>query len=57
MQRAVMEHAAKADIVIMAAAVSDFRPVSASDRKIKKEKASTVIELERTDGYPKSLGI
>lgn len=56
MHRAVLDHAAEADVVIMAAAVSDFKPVSASDRKIKKETASTVIELERTPDILKSLG-
>ncbi len=36
MQAAVEHHAASADIVIMAAAVADFRPASASEQKIKK---------------------
>jgi len=35
--------------VIMAAAVSDFKPTISSDRKIKKHEAPTVIELERTE--------
>lgn len=49
MHRAVMDHAERCSIVIMAAAVSDFRPVSSSDHKIKKQDASLAIQLERTD--------
>ena len=49
MRRAVMEHAKQADAVIMAAAVSDFRPVSAPDHKVKKDEASMTLELERTE--------
>lgn len=48
MYSAVMEQLHRADILIMAAAVSDFRPVSAKERKIKKQEASTVLELEQT---------
>lgn len=56
MKQAAMEHAKSADIVIMAAAVSDFRPVSAHNRKIKKQEAPTVIELERTDDILAAVG-
>lgn len=49
MREAVMEHAHQCDVVIMAAAVSDFRPVAVSDRKMKKESAPTTLQLERTD--------
>ena len=41
MSRAVMERGIQADIVIMAAAVSDFRPQVTFHRKIKKEEAPT----------------
>ena len=40
----------------MAAAVSDFRPVSVSDRKIKKEAASATLVLERTADILQQLG-
>lgn len=49
MSHAVMKHIGSADIVIMAAAVSDFKPVLSSDRKIKKQEAPSVFELERTE--------
>lgn len=49
MHKAVMEHVEGSQIVIMAAAVSDFKPTVSSDRKIKKHEASTVINLERTE--------
>jgi phosphopantothenoylcysteine decarboxylase/phosphopantothenate--cysteine ligase len=39
----------KADALIMAAAVADFRPVKASPQKIKRQKATSLtLELERT---------
>ena len=49
MRQAVMEQVHQCDVVIMAAAVSDFRPVAVSDRKVKKESAPTTLQLERTD--------
>ncbi len=48
MRTAVLSRAASSDAVIMAAAVSDFRPSHAVDHKIRKEEAGTSIELERT---------
>jgi phosphopantothenoylcysteine decarboxylase/phosphopantothenate--cysteine ligase len=48
---AVHLHAVDADVVVMAAAVADFRPVSASEHKIKKDDDGSVpepIALERT---------
>ena len=45
MERAVREHAG-ADLIIMAAAVADFRPRQPAERKIKKEEGLPVIELE-----------
>jgi phosphopantothenoylcysteine decarboxylase/phosphopantothenate--cysteine ligase len=56
MHQAVMEKLGEADIVIMAAAVSDFRPISSSQRKIKKQQASTVIELEHTTDILAAVG-
>ncbi len=39
---------AKADIIVMAAAVSDFTPVEVHDHKVKKEKGESNIELKNT---------
>ena len=51
LRRAVLDHAGHADVVVMAAAVADFRPVSVADHKIKKDDVGGVPEpivLERT---------
>lgn len=51
LRRAVLDHAARVDAVVMAAAVADFRPVVVADHKIKKDEAGGVpapIALERT---------
>ena len=37
------------DILIMAAAVSDYRPIAVSSKKIKKDKKNESIELIKTD--------
>ena len=44
------------DIIIKAAAVSDYRPVSVSDEKVKKAEGDMMIELEHTDDILKYLG-
>lgn len=46
LQEAAIELAADADIVIMAAAVADYRPVSQSESKIKKESTGDTLVLE-----------
>jgi phosphopantothenoylcysteine decarboxylase/phosphopantothenate--cysteine ligase len=46
MERAVREHAPAADLIVMAAAVADFRPRRPVDRKIKKTQGLPAIELE-----------
>jgi phosphopantothenoylcysteine decarboxylase/phosphopantothenate--cysteine ligase len=46
MQEAVREHAPSAGLIVMAAAVADFRPSRPVDRKIKKEQGLPAIELE-----------
>lgn len=46
MERAVREHAPAADLIVMAAAVADFRPSRPAGTKIKKERGLPVIELE-----------
>ncbi len=56
MRAAVLEQYNHSDIVIMAAAVSDFKPVRPSARKIKKEEAPGVLQLERTPDILKELG-
>ena len=45
MQEAVYDQAPEADLVIMTAAVADFRPMERVDQKIKKEKGTPRIEL------------
>ena len=49
MHKSVMDHVDGSQVVIMAAAVSDFKPTVSSDRKIKKHEAPTMINLERTE--------
>jgi len=46
MERAVREHAPAADLIVMAAAVADFRPSRPAASKIKKERGLPVLELE-----------
>jgi phosphopantothenoylcysteine decarboxylase/phosphopantothenate--cysteine ligase len=48
MRGVVVQRFAEVDAVVMAAAVADFRPASATDRKIKKEQGLSSIELEPT---------
>ncbi len=49
MHDAVKKAVAKADVLIMAAAVADYRPSKVSKNKIKRERASgLILELERT---------
>jgi phosphopantothenoylcysteine decarboxylase/phosphopantothenate--cysteine ligase len=56
MHRAVMEFKDRARVVIMAAAVSDFRPAASSDRKIKKDTAPLTLQLEHTEDILAELG-
>ena len=56
MHAAALSGAARADIVVMAAAVADFRPASPSDIKIKKATGVPSIELERTVDILADLG-
>jgi phosphopantothenoylcysteine decarboxylase/phosphopantothenate--cysteine ligase len=55
MAEAVFAHA-DADVIIMAAAVADYRPSNVSDSKIKKGRESLGIELERTTDILATLG-
>ena len=48
MRRAVLDALPQADVLVMAAAVADFRPARAADRKIRREGAGLTLELEPT---------
>jgi phosphopantothenoylcysteine decarboxylase/phosphopantothenate--cysteine ligase len=56
MRRAVLERAADANIVIMAAAVADYRPAAAQEKKIKRGEGSFTLELEPTPDILAELG-
>lgn len=47
MRDAVLEAVSNTDILLMAAAVADYRPAAAAEQKIKKHKGGLVIELAR----------
>lgn len=55
MARAVQEMTASADVLVMCAAVADFRPRSPASEKIKKREASLVLELEPTEDILASI--
>jgi phosphopantothenoylcysteine decarboxylase/phosphopantothenate--cysteine ligase len=48
MYRAVLQHLDQASVVIMAAAVADYRPVQREPQKIKRGAPRLVLELEQT---------
>ncbi|HEY4331167.1 MAG TPA: bifunctional phosphopantothenoylcysteine decarboxylase/phosphopantothenate--cysteine ligase CoaBC [Ilumatobacteraceae bacterium] len=56
MQAAVERAAVDADVVVMAAAVADFRPVNVADHKLKKDLGLPHIELEPTPDILAGLG-
>ncbi len=56
MQAALQELAPAADVIVMAAAVADFRPVSAAAGKIKKDAGVPEIVLEPTPDILAGLG-
>jgi phosphopantothenoylcysteine decarboxylase/phosphopantothenate--cysteine ligase len=49
MHSAVLGHLPEATIIVMAAAVADYRPVTAANQKIKKSGARLTLELEKTE--------
>ena len=51
MREAVLAACRNADALIMAAAVSDYRPVERADRKVKKGPDRKAIELEKTPDF------
>ncbi len=56
MKEAMDAAADEADIVVMAAAVSDYTPISQSELKIKKTGADLSIEMTRTEDILKGIG-
>jgi phosphopantothenoylcysteine decarboxylase/phosphopantothenate--cysteine ligase len=56
MQEAVLARSAEQDVIVMAAAVADFRPVAPPDRKIKKDEGLPQIVLEPTHDFLVDLG-
>jgi phosphopantothenoylcysteine decarboxylase/phosphopantothenate--cysteine ligase len=56
MQTAIVRFAADADVIVMAAAVADFRPVVASEGKLKKRDGVPEIVLEPTPDILAGLG-
>jgi len=56
MHEEVIKYYSEADIVIMAAAVSDFKPKDFSNKKIKKDNIHPKIELEKTKDVLLELG-
>ncbi len=56
MYDACLERANDFDVLIMSAAVADFKPKKSSGQKIKKEKGIEHIELESTNDILKELG-
>jgi phosphopantothenoylcysteine decarboxylase/phosphopantothenate--cysteine ligase len=56
MEQAVVPRAGDFDVIVMAAAVADFRPKAPSDRKTKKEDGPPEIVLEPTHDFLVDLG-
>jgi phosphopantothenoylcysteine decarboxylase / phosphopantothenate---cysteine ligase len=57
MRRAVLEHSRQANVVIMAAAVADYRPAAASETKIRRAGDRLVLELEPTPDILRELSL
>jgi phosphopantothenoylcysteine decarboxylase/phosphopantothenate--cysteine ligase len=56
MYRTVLMEARKADVILMCAAVSDYRPVAFSKKKLKKSPRPLTLRLVRTKDILKELG-
>ena len=54
MAKAVAKALPTADVLVMAAAPSDFRPIGQAKQKIKKDKSAPKLELEQTEDILKS---
>ena len=57
MHRACATEAPQADVVVMAAAVADFRPQRPADHKLKKREGVLSVEFEPTDDILACLGV
>jgi len=55
MLKSVLNESSKADVLIMAAAVADFRPQKAAKNKMKKREGIPQIELEETEDILKAV--
>ncbi len=56
MALAVFEHMEQADIIIKAAAVSDYRPIDSCKHKIKKKKDEMILSLQKNQDILEELG-
>jgi phosphopantothenoylcysteine decarboxylase/phosphopantothenate--cysteine ligase len=56
MQAAIESRSADADVIVMAAAVADFRPANAADHKLKKRDGTPEVVLEPTPDILAGLG-
>ena len=56
MQSVVMSESPDADVIIMAAAVADYRPSEIAEQKIKKTEAISAIDVEPTHDFLVDLG-
>jgi phosphopantothenoylcysteine decarboxylase/phosphopantothenate--cysteine ligase len=56
MHRAVLDHASNASVIIMAAAVADYRPSAPHTKKIKRAEGHLTLELEPTADILAELG-
>lgn len=56
MQQAIESRSSTANVIVMAAAVADFRPVNAADHKLKKHDGTPEITLEPTPDILAGLG-
>jgi phosphopantothenoylcysteine decarboxylase / phosphopantothenate---cysteine ligase len=56
MHRSVLERVREANVAIMAAAVSDYRPAAAQDKKIKRGDGTFTLQLEPTPDILAELG-
>ncbi len=56
MQQAVVPRAAEVDVLIMAAAVADYRPATVADHKIKKGHRLSAVPVEPTHDFLVDLG-
>jgi phosphopantothenoylcysteine decarboxylase / phosphopantothenate---cysteine ligase len=56
MKAAVRQRVSEVSVVAMAAAVSDFKPATVADRKVKKTEGGATLELVRTADILQGLG-